>query len=163
MKLCQRLEMEREKVHYCPSQSAQEQVLLNTLCMEPMSEEMVKNIQEVAPLENVWHRYNVVLKECLCLKQEKARLSQESRHLHAQYRNFLEDNSVSHEALQQSNPLLMVTKLPLLGRPATAPGARRSVAQLQSAGAAADAGDRTHCIVGRHGRTRHASPMSRAL
>lgn len=42
MESCRKLEKEREKVYYCSSESAEQQVLLNTLCMEPMSEEMAR-------------------------------------------------------------------------------------------------------------------------
>ncbi|XP_064161483.1 dynein regulatory complex subunit 2-like isoform X1 [Anguilla rostrata] len=135
MEACRRLEKEREKVYYSTSQSAEEQVLLNSLCMEPMSEEMVKNIQEVSPLESFWHRYNAALKEHLCLQQEQARMTEQNRHLRTQLRNFLDGVSVCDDVLRHSNPLLIISKPqghrdkppPLLPAPCT----RRSISVVQ--------------------------------
>ncbi|KAJ8359264.1 hypothetical protein SKAU_G00157890 [Synaphobranchus kaupii] len=134
MEVCRRLEKEREKVYYCTSQSAEEQVLLKTLCMEPMSEEMVKNIQEVSSLESFWQRYNTALKERLCLQQEQAWLSEQNKHLRTQLHGFLGGISVCDDVLRQSNPLLVVTRLQGLQEPAPqerAPYARRSISVVQ--------------------------------
>lgn len=88
-----------------------------------------QNVQEVSPLESFWHRYNVALKERLCLQQEQARLSEQHRHLRSQLRNFLDGVSVSDEVLRQSNPLLIVSRPP--GLPEATPSTRRSISVVQ--------------------------------
>ncbi|KAG9352968.1 hypothetical protein JZ751_017544 [Albula glossodonta] len=117
MEACRKMEKEREKVYICITQSTEEQILLNTLRLEPMSEEMVQNIEEVSVMEAFWEPYNTALKECQCLQLEQQRLTEQSRQLRTQLRLFLEGITVGDQVMRQRNPLLIVTSPPCRQHP----------------------------------------------
>ncbi|XP_035247183.1 dynein regulatory complex subunit 2-like [Anguilla anguilla] len=109
--LCRKLEREDEKSlnFFCQPPPTEERSPESSTSMERQIRELAKGILEHSGLESVWHRYNKVLLERLCLVREQAVLGQQNGHLRLMLRRYLDGITVSNSTMRQRNTLLMVT------------------------------------------------------
>ncbi|XP_036385848.1 dynein regulatory complex subunit 2-like [Megalops cyprinoides] len=126
--MCRRMETEEEKSlrFYCHSpnssdsaeqipESCQDVALTVTLPFASTRSPPApgQDVLDYTGLESVWHRYNKVLLERLCLAKEQVALNQENERLRGLLRQYLEGISVSDEVLRQRNTLLVVSRPPV--------------------------------------------------
>ncbi|XP_006035249.1 dynein regulatory complex subunit 2 isoform X1 [Alligator sinensis] len=125
--MCRKLETEEEKVlpFYTSLLSATEQQEAQQVLWEKPTEPLAQAMQDYAGLERFWQRYNKVRLEQLALEQERAALDQDNERLHLLLRQYLTGVSVSEEALNQPNTLLILnhwsSRSSALPAPAPAP------------------------------------------
>ncbi|XP_061118157.1 dynein regulatory complex subunit 2-like [Conger conger] len=122
--LCRKLERvdEQSLQFFCPTPDPQDQRPEGSTGIDRQIQAQAKAILEHSGLESVWHRFNRVQLECLCLVREKAVLGQQNAQLRLMLRHYLDGVAVGDDTLGQHNTLLAVSKpLALLPAPPTAP------------------------------------------
>ncbi|XP_054663203.1 dynein regulatory complex subunit 2 isoform X2 [Grus americana] len=108
--MCRRLETEEEKVlPFYPSSLVEgEQQDARRVLEEMPVEPLAQAVWDYVGLERFWQRFSKAKLEEQALERERAALSQQNQHLRELLRQYLAGISVSHEVLEEPNPLLAI-------------------------------------------------------
>ncbi|XP_037370562.1 dynein regulatory complex subunit 2 [Talpa occidentalis] len=121
--ICRKFETEEEKVlpFYSSILTPEEQMSLEEINPEELTEELAKVIVDYSGMENFWKRYNKVRLEQLSLQHRRGQLLEINRKLREMLKQYLDGISVSDEVLNQLNPLFIVNHRSNLPQPIPTP------------------------------------------